>query len=183
MTRILLAERSPHAQRMGERILREEGYSVVTVTDGETAMLRLRDVKPKLVIADVNLSGFNGFQLCEFVKQDKDFAGTRVVLTVGALELLDDERVKRAGADGVLRKPLEATALLELAARLAGEPASETHIVDRTQSAESAGRPLRSVVVLDPEKVRAAVTVALDEAIEPLIERITERVLAALAKR
>jgi hypothetical protein len=105
------------------------------------------------------------------------------VLTVGALELLDDEQVKRAGADGVLRKPLEATALLELASRLAGEPVSETHVIDRTQSGETAMRPLRSVVVIDPEKVRAAVTVALDEAIEPLIDRVTERVLAALAKR
>ena len=183
MTRILLAERSPHAQRMGERILREEGYTVVTVSDGETAMLRLRDVKPHLVIADVGLPGFTGFQLCEFVKQDKDFVGTRVVLTVGALELIDDEQVKRSGADGVLRKPLEATALLELAARLVGEPKSETHITDRTQAAEIATRPVRSVVVLDPEKVRAAVTVALDEAVEPLIDRVTERVLAALAKR
>ncbi len=90
MTRILLAERSPHAQRMGERILREEGYTVITVTDGETAMLRLPDVKPQLVIADVGLSGSNGFQICEFVKQNSEFSGTRVVLTVGALDLLDD---------------------------------------------------------------------------------------------
>ena len=35
MSRILLADDSPHAQRMGERILREEGYEVVSLTDGE----------------------------------------------------------------------------------------------------------------------------------------------------
>jgi hypothetical protein len=39
------------------------------------------------------------------------------------------------------------------------------------------------VVVLDPEQVRAAVTLALDEALEPLIGRVTERVLAALTAR
>ena len=43
MSRILLADHSPHAQRMGERILRDEGYEVATVTDGETALLRLKD--------------------------------------------------------------------------------------------------------------------------------------------
>ena len=37
MNRILLADHSPHAQRMGERILRDEGYEVAAVTDGETA--------------------------------------------------------------------------------------------------------------------------------------------------
>ncbi len=91
--------------------------------------------------------------------------------------------MKRSGGDGVLRKPLQATALLELTGRLAGTPKPETNLTDRTQSAESASRPVRAVVVLDPEKVRAAVTVALDEAIEPLIDRVTERVLAALSKR
>jgi len=35
MSRILLADDSPHAQRMGERILREEGFEVVSLTDGE----------------------------------------------------------------------------------------------------------------------------------------------------
>jgi len=39
MSRILLADDSPHAQRMGERILREEGFEVVSVTDGETALV------------------------------------------------------------------------------------------------------------------------------------------------
>jgi CheY-like chemotaxis protein len=53
MSRILLADDSPHAQRMGERILADEGYQVVTVSDGDTALLRLEDVNPDLVLADV----------------------------------------------------------------------------------------------------------------------------------
>ena len=47
MSRILLADDSPHAQRMGERILREEGFEVVTVTDGNTALMRLADVEDR----------------------------------------------------------------------------------------------------------------------------------------
>ena len=58
MSRVLLADDSPHAQRMGERILREEGFEVVTVSDGETAMLRLKDANPDLVIADISMPGF-----------------------------------------------------------------------------------------------------------------------------
>ena len=53
MSRILLADDSPHAQRMGERILRDEGYEVVTVSDGDSALMRLEDVDPDLVLADV----------------------------------------------------------------------------------------------------------------------------------
>ena len=184
MAGILLAEHSPHAQRMGERILREEGYRLITVTDGETAMLRLRDVKPQLVLADIGLKGFSGLAICEHIKNSGDFPQTRVVLTVGALELVDEKEVARVKADGVLRKPFEAAALLEIAARfssLAAGKGGET--VDRSDAGERVQRPSRAVVVLDPEQVRAAVTVALDEALEPLIDRVTERVLAALTAR
>lgn len=183
MTRILLAEHSPHAQRMGERILREEGYSVVTVSDGDTAMLRLQDVKPQLVIADIALNGFSGLQICQHIRNTPDHAGTRVLLTVGALRLVDDKAVENAHADGILRKPFEASALLEIVARLAGAPAATTHITDRTESSEKALRPTRSVVVLDPEQVRAAVTVALDESMDQLIGRVADRVIAALTSR
>ena len=38
MARVLLADDSPHAQRMGERILRESGHEVTAVMDGERAL-------------------------------------------------------------------------------------------------------------------------------------------------
>ena len=46
MSRILLVDDSPHAQRMGERILTEEGYEVVTVSNADSALIRLDDVDP-----------------------------------------------------------------------------------------------------------------------------------------
>src|SRR5205807_578068 len=81
MSTILLADDSPHAQRMGERILREEGFAVVSLTDGDTAMLRLDDVDPDLIIADVFLPGRNGFELCRHVKATRRHV--RVILTAG----------------------------------------------------------------------------------------------------
>jgi CheY-like chemotaxis protein len=178
---ILLADDSPHAQRMGERILRDEGYSVVTVSDGETALLRLKDVRPDLVLADATLAGVSGVEICKFVKSAPDLANAKVALTVGALEDFDEAQSNAAGSDALVRKPFEATALIDLVSRLIGD--AKATVVDRTQSAESATRTPRSVVVLDPEQVRAAVTIALDEALEPLIDRVTTKVLAALAAR
>ena len=46
MSRILLVDDSPHAQRMGERILSDEGYEVVTVSNADSALIRLDDVDP-----------------------------------------------------------------------------------------------------------------------------------------
>ena len=113
MSRILLADDSPHAQRMGERILREEGFEVVSLTDGEAAMLRLADVDPDLILADVFLPGKSGFELCRHVKNDPRFSHVRVVLTAGLLEPFDEDEAKRAGCDAILKKPFEASKVVE----------------------------------------------------------------------
>src|SRR5579863_2175078 len=116
MNIILLADDSPHAQRMGERILREEGFEVVSLTNGETAMLRLADVDPDLVIADVFLPGRNGFELCRYIKTYHRHV--RVVLTAGMLEPFDEEEARRAGCDAIVKKPFEASVVLGVIAPL-----------------------------------------------------------------
>ena len=68
MGRILLADDSPHAQRMGERILREEGLEVVSLTDGETVLHRMADVDPDVLLADAFLPQKSGLDLCRYVK-------------------------------------------------------------------------------------------------------------------
>ena len=105
MSRILLADDSPHAQRMGERILREEGFEVVSLTDGNAAMLRLADVDPDLILADVFLPGKSGFELCRYVKSEPRFKHVRVVLTAGLLEPFDEDEARRAGCDAILKSP------------------------------------------------------------------------------
>jgi CheY-like chemotaxis protein len=113
MSRILLADDSPHAQRMGERILREEGYEVVTVTDGNTALLRLSDVDPDVVFADVSLPSHSGYEICQRVKTNPNHRHVRVILTAGLLEPFDDAQAKEVNCDGILKKPFESSVVLE----------------------------------------------------------------------
>ena len=178
MNRVLLADDSPHAQRMGERILREEGFEVVTVSDGDTAMLRLKDADPDVVIADISMPGITGYQICEYVKAN--LPGSVVALTAGAMEPFDDAEVARVRPDATLKKPFEATLLLELANRAKLTRPRNEEVDDVGASTKTPVRPGRGVVVLDPEQVHAAVTVALDAAMPGLVDQITEKVLLSL---
>jgi CheY-like chemotaxis protein len=172
MSRILLADDSAHAQRIGECILREEGFEVVSVTDGDTALVRLADVDPDVILASVRLPRKNGYEICRFVKENARQRHTRVVLTAGALDPLDEEEGLRVQADASLRKPFEATILLQTL-----KPLVEAAQREREQVAAIAdGAPAQP----DPELVRAAVTVALDAAFPALVEEITSRVIASL---
>src|ERR1041385_7022915 len=125
MPRILLADDSPHAQRMGERILSEEGYEVVTVSDGDSALIRLEDVDPDVVLADAIMPKRSGYEVCQFIRLSPRHRRTRVLVTIGALETLDDDMVKQVNPDGVLKKPFEASVLLETIKPLADAAASE----------------------------------------------------------
>ncbi|MGQ9635306.1 MAG: response regulator [Bryobacteraceae bacterium] len=209
MSRILLADDSPHAQRMGELILRDEGYEVVTVTDGETALLRLSDVDPDVILADALLPSKDGYEICRFVKNHPRYRHARVVLTAGALEPLDEAEAARLGADATVRKPFEASVLLqtvrtlvEAASRQRADfgdrPADERPEESATpQTTDSPATPMRrsdthaQVVAVPPvglisgpdaEEVRAAVTLALNEAFSEMADELAARVIKYLQK-
>ena len=108
MSRVLLVDDSPHAQRMGERILSDDGYEVVTVSNADSALIRLEDVDPDVVIADTVMPGRTGYEICQYLRMNPRHRHVRVILTAGVLEPFDDAQVKRVEADGTLRKPFEA---------------------------------------------------------------------------
>jgi CheY-like chemotaxis protein len=183
MTRILLADHSPHAQRMGERILRDEGFEVATVTDGETALLRLKDLCPDLILADVSLPSRSGYEVCEYVKTSGIYPQTRVVLTAGPVVAFDEARAQAAGSDGLVRKPFEASALLGLVQPLVEKPGRIA-----VPKPEATAQPAVAVPPvaeppaprsLDREQVRAAVILALEASLITIIENVTDKVMMA----
>jgi CheY-like chemotaxis protein len=192
MSRILLVDDSPHAQRMGERILSDEGYEVVTVSNADAALVRMEDVDPDVVLADTVMPGRTGYDICQYVKLSPRHRRVRVILTAGVLEPFDEAHTRRVEADGTLRKPFEASALLAAVRPLAD--AAEKERVEgpggRPGAAAAAGAGTAEtpqvapfIAVVDSEQVRAAVTVALDAAMGAMVDEITRRVLSTLNKK
>jgi CheY-like chemotaxis protein len=185
VSRILLVDDSPHAQRIGERILTEEGYEVVTVSNADSALIRLEDVDPDVVIADTVMPGRTGFEICQYLKMSPRHRHVRVILTASVTESLDEAAAKRVEADGTLQKPFEASVLASAVKPLAEAAASERAAAE--QPAAASDKPLPKapaapfVAVIDAEQVHAAVTVALDAAMDRLIEEVSLRVIAALS--
>jgi DNA-binding response OmpR family regulator len=166
MSLILLADDSPHAQRMGERILREEGYEVVCVADGETAARWLTDTDPDLMIADAELPGTSGLELCRRLKSTARV--TRVMLTAGMLESLDEDAARRSGCDAILRKPFEASAMTQMVRPL----------MEQAQRARQLAAGVSPT--LSPAQIREEVARAVEAELPRLVEEITRRVLASL---
>jgi CheY-like chemotaxis protein len=187
MSRILLVDDSPHAQRIGERILTGEGFEVVTVSNADTALVRIEDVDPDVVVADTVMPGRTGYEICQYIKMSPRHRHVRVILTAGVLEPIDEGMALRVQADESLKKPFEATALINVVRRLAEEAeiARKESAAPVTGAASALGPAATApsapfVAVVDAEEIRAAVMVALDASMDAMAEEISRRVMAAL---
>jgi CheY-like chemotaxis protein len=186
MSRILLVDDSPHAQRIGERILTGEGYEVVTVSNADAALVRIEDVDPDIVIADTVMPGRTGYDICQYLKMSPRHRHVRVILTSGVLDPIDEAQATRVQSDGSIKKPFEATALVD-----AVRPLAEAAAADRRAQPAGSGVGARSpaapaapfVAVVDTEQVRAAVILALDASMDAMVDEISRRVATVLQSR
>src|SRR6202171_6447127 len=85
--------------------LKNQGIDVVAVGNGEAAVRKISELRPDLVLADVFMPVRNGYEVCQYVKEDSSLAHIPVILLVGAFDPLDEQEAQRVGADGVLKKP------------------------------------------------------------------------------
>lgn len=105
MPKILIADDNSNVQKTVALVFQERGVQVVSVGNGEAAVRRIPDLDPDLVLADIFMPVRNGYEVCEFVKKDQRFSHIPVILLVGAFDPLDEKEARRAGADGILKKP------------------------------------------------------------------------------
>jgi CheY-like chemotaxis protein len=170
MSRILLADDSPQALRLAEQILSSQSIEVVSVMDGATALRRLGDVNPDLLISDMYLPVKTGFDLARFLKSQPQHRHVPVIFAASPADEFNEQDAKNAGADIVLRKPFEASTLLGAVEQLLQQSAVMRN-----------GANAPTSQALDRNSIRAAVTVALDSAMPAMIEELTERVLLVLS--
>ena len=112
--RLLLADDSVTIQKVVNLTFADEGIEVITFSDGDTAVENIDEIRPDIVLADVNMPGLNGYQICELIRGNEATKSIPVVLLVGSFEPFDKEEADRVGANRHLTKPF--TSIAELIA-------------------------------------------------------------------
>ena len=156
---ILIADDRPDSVELIRDLLAMEGYQVVTASDGEQALGRIRARLPDLVLLDLNMPRLNGYEVCIELKADPQTADIPVLMVTGWAE--PEQRVKglQLGAEDYLIKPFDSDELLaRVGARIRAKKESDG--LRRAQKAIQATfeRYVPSHVVermlLDPTQVR-----------------------------
>jgi len=105
--KLLLADDSITIQKVVNLTFADEGIEVISVGDGDSALRKFDEFMPDLVMADVNMPGKSGYEVCRLIKQTEETRNIPVILLVGSFEPFDEKEAKDAGADDFLTKPFQ----------------------------------------------------------------------------
>jgi DNA-binding response OmpR family regulator len=87
-------------------LLRIKGYSVVTASEAEKALILARDMRPELIITDIVLPGKSGLHFISNIRGDKTVQATPIIVISGCGPMILVE-AESAGANYCLEKPLQ----------------------------------------------------------------------------
>lgn len=107
---ILVVERNPVVQRLEKFFLEQAGYSVEFANDGQTALVRARELLPSILVTEIMVPKLDGLSLCRSLKSDPE---TQKIVVLMFSNLHAEDRAREAGADAFLYKPLNEQLLIE----------------------------------------------------------------------
>ena len=146
-------------------LLRAHGYEAEPVRDGREAVDRARSFAPDLVVMDIQMPHVSGLELIEQMKSDAELRPVPIMAVTAYAAKGDEERIREAGAEGYVSKPISLMRFIEAVRALLAaprppapepepvpQPEPEPHQADEVRVERSFGAPPEQVfdAWLDP---------------------------------
>jgi two-component system, cell cycle response regulator DivK len=135
--KILVVEDNELNLRLFCDLLRAHGYEAEPVRDGREAVERARAFEPNLIVMDIQMPHISGLELIEQMKSDDALKVIPIMAVTAYAAKGDEERIREAGAEGYVSKPIsvvrfvqEVGGLLETAAAI---PDVDSTAVERVE--------------------------------------------------
>ena len=119
MARILVVEDNPDNMLLTVMLLQSVDHVVLPAVDAETGLALARKEHPDLILMDVQLPGMDGLAATVLLKADQATRAIPVIALTALAMKGDEERIRAAGCDGYIAKPMRMHEFLAaIAARL-----------------------------------------------------------------
>jgi two-component system cell cycle response regulator DivK len=123
MARILIVEDHPDNMTLAVLLLKSAGHTVLSAVDAEAGLTMARSELPNLILMDVQLPGMDGLAATVLLKGDVATSAIPVIALTALAMKGDEERIRAAGCDGYIAKPMGVHQFLAaVAAQLVGTP-------------------------------------------------------------
>jgi two-component system cell cycle response regulator DivK len=108
-------------------LLRAHSYEAEPVRDGREALERARAFAPDLVVMDIQMPHISGLELIEQMKADPELRPTPIMAVTAYAARGDEERIRDAGAEGYVSKPISVIRFVAAVRQLLEDAAARQH--------------------------------------------------------
>ena len=120
MAKILIVEDNPVNMKLAVFLVQSAGHTVLCATDGEAGLTLARNELPNLILMDIQLPGIDGLDAIGLLKRDEATRAIPVIALTALAMKGDEERIRAAGCDDYIAKPIDYKDFLaSIAAQLA----------------------------------------------------------------
>ncbi len=116
--RILIVDDEPNIVLSLEFLMEQAGFEVAIAEDGEAALAQLAAFRPDLVLLDIMLPRLNGYEVCQRIRANPDWARIKVVMLSAKGRELEVSKGLALGADAYVTKPFSTRDLIALVQKL-----------------------------------------------------------------
>ena len=111
---VMVVDDSPTIRKILVLTLERAGYRVFAEPNGNSALERLQQVVPHVVLLDIAMPDLDGYEVCKRIKQDPRTQAVPVIMLSGKGAFFDKVKGHMAGATEYLTKPFETPAVLAI---------------------------------------------------------------------
>ena len=107
MAKVLIVEDNPANMKLATFLLQSAGHTVLSATDAEAGLTLARGEQPNLILMDIQLPGMDGLEATALLKRDEATSAIPVIALTALAMKGDEERIRAAGCDGYVAKPMD----------------------------------------------------------------------------
>jgi len=119
---VLVVEDNALNMKLFTDLLRASGYRTLESRDGRDVLDLARASKPDLILMDIQLPGISGLDIARMLKADSALCAIPVLAVTAFASTNDEKKIRAAGCDGYLSKPISVRGFLEEVLRLLEPP-------------------------------------------------------------
>jgi two-component system, OmpR family, alkaline phosphatase synthesis response regulator PhoP len=115
---ILVVDDEPNIVLSLEFLLKQAGFRVRTVSNGEAALAAIAQEPPDLVLLDVMIPGRDGYAVCQEIRSNPVWRNMRIIMLTAKGGDIQREKGLSLGADEYVTKPFSTRELVERVRRM-----------------------------------------------------------------
>jgi two-component system, cell cycle response regulator DivK len=106
MATVLVIEDNAANMKLAVFLLQSAGHTVLSARDAEAGLMLARGEQPDLILMDIQLPGMDGLEATTLLKRDEATRAIPVIALTALAMKGDEERIRAAGCDGYIAKPM-----------------------------------------------------------------------------